>query len=341
MNRAVCIVLVLLVIAAFLLPLDTEDSGAAGNAAGRIAGGRPVTLILQWLPQAQFAGYYVALDKGFYRDFGLDVSIIRGGPDRDSVEYLKQGKADFAILFLSGALTARDKEIPLVHVGQIVNQSNLMLVGWKDKGINNAASLNGRKVSLWGGAFQADFQSFFAANNIQPQTIPQYYSVNLFLARGVDVCSAMYYNEYHTIYQAGVDEHELASFFMKDFDCGFPEDGIYCLEQTLAARPEESRAFLAASLAGWQYAAAHQEETLDIVMKYVREANLPTNREHMRWMLEKILPTIIPGEQSSWKLGKLSRQDYQRTAGILRQYKLIVDAPSYEVFCGEEITHVQ
>lgn len=341
MNRVVCLAVVFLIITACLLPLDTEDSGAASNAAGNRAGDQPVTLILQWMPQAQFAGYYVALDKGIYQDYGLDVSIIRGGPDRDSVEYLNQGKADFAIMFLSGALTARDRGMPLVHVGQIVNQSNLMLVGWKDKGISDPASLNGRKVSLWGGVFQADFQSFFAANHIQPQAIPQYYSVNLFLARGVDVCSAMYYNEYHTIYQAGVDEHELSTFLMKEFDCGFPEDGIYCLEQTLAARPEASQAFLAASLAGWQYAATHQEEALDIVMKYVREANLPTNREHMRWMLAKILPTIIPGEQSSWELGKLSRQDYQRTAQILRQYKLIVDAPSYEIFCGEGITHVQ
>lgn len=344
MKKAIYAVLGLLLIAAFLVSLSTGNFGAIGNASGNNTSnvdGKPVTLILQWMPQAQFAGYYVALDKGIYREHGLNVRIIRGGPDRDGVEYLKKGEADFAILFLSGALAARNKDVPLVHLGQIVNQSNLMLIGWQDRGVTNAKSLNGRRISLWGGSFQADFQSFFAANTIHPQIIPQYYSVNLFLAKGVEVCSAMYYNEYHTLYQAGVDENELSTFFMKDFGCGFPEDGIYCLENTLESRSEESRAFAEASLAGWKYAAAHQEEALDIVMKYVQEANLPTNREHMRWMLEKILATIIPGEHASWKLGRLSREDYRRTVEMLRQYELIGDPPSYESLCREEIAHVQ
>lgn len=297
--------------------------------------GKPLRLVLLWMPQAQFAGYYVALEKGIYRDYGLDVQIIRGGPDRDGVEYLEEGKADLAVLFLSGALLARNRNVPLVHLGQIVNRSNLMLVGWKEKGITDNLSLDGKRVSLWGGAFQADFMTFFTASDVHPQIIPQYYSANLFLAKGVDACSVMYYNEYHTLYQAGVDESELTSLFMRDFGCGFPEDGIYCLEETSKTRREECDAFVAASLAGWQYAAANQEEALDIVMKYVQEANLPTNREHMRWMLEKILPTIIPGEEGAWEYGRLSPEDYRRAVEILKQCELIADAPSYEILRGE------
>lgn len=336
MKRALRAAVLIMVLAAFF----TTPCNMAFHAAGDTSA-KPVTLILQWMPQAQFAGYYVALDKGIYREHGLDVRIIRGGPDRDGVEYLEKGDADFAIMFLSGALSGRDRDVPLVHLGQIVNQSNLMLVGWKEKGIKDARSLNGRKVSLWGGAFQADFLSFFTAKDVQPQTIPQYYSVNLFLAKGVDVCSAMYYNEYHMLFQAGVDESELTAFFMKDFGFGFPEDGIYCLEHTLRTRPAESASFAAASLAGWKYAAEHREEALDIVMKYVQEAQLPTNRAHMRWMLEKILPTIIPGEEASWELGRLSREDYRRTVEILKQHELIAGAPSYEIFRGEGIANVQ
>jgi NitT/TauT family transport system substrate-binding protein len=151
----------------------------------------------------------------------------------------------------------------------------------------------------------------------------------------------MYYNEYHMLFQAGVDEGELTALYMKDYGCGFPEDGIYCLEYTLRTRPEESKAFVAASLAGWEYASAHREEALDIVMKYVQEVNLPTNRAHMRWMLEKILPTIIPGEENFWELGQLSRNDYRRTVEILKQRELIIDAPSYEIFRGEGIAGVQ
>jgi len=332
MKRKIYISAFTLVLATFL---------AVGFCAVSNAAAKPVTLILQWMPQAQFAGYYVALEKGIYREHGLDVQIIRGGPDRDGVEYLENGDADFAIMFLSGALLARDRNVPLVHLGQIVNQSNLMLVGWKDKGIYDASSLDGRKISLWGGAFQSEFMSFFAANGVQPQTTPQYYSVNLFLAKGVDACSVMYYNEYHMLFQAGVDESELTPLFMKDFGFGFPEDGIYCLEDTLRNRPEESSAFAAASLAGWEYAAAHREEALDIVMKHVQEANLPTNRAHMSWMLDKILSTIIAGEEASWELGSLSREDYRRTVETLMQQGLIAGASSYEIFRGEGIADVQ
>lgn len=305
-------------------------SGGVGGVTGK-----PLRLILLWMPQAQFAGYYVALEKGIYRDYGLDVRIIRGGPDRDGVDYLERGEADVAILFLSGALLARNRDVPLVHLGQVVNRSNLMLVGWKDKGVTDNLALDGKRVSLWGGAFQADFMTFFAASGVRPQIIPQYYSVNLFLAKGVDACSVMYYNEYHTLFQAGVDENELTAMFMRDYGGGFPEDGIYCLAETLSARQEEYAAFVAASLAGWQYAAANQEEALDIVMKYVQEANLPTNRAHMRWMLEKILPTIIPGEESAWEYGRLSPEDYRRAVEILKQYELITAAPSYEALRGE------
>ena len=106
-------------------------------------GKKPFTLILQWVPQAQFAGYYVALEKGLYREKGLDVRIIRGGADRGGVDYVQRGEADFAVLFLSGALAARDQGVPLVNVAQVVNQSNLMLIGWKDQGIESVQQLHG------------------------------------------------------------------------------------------------------------------------------------------------------------------------------------------------------
>ncbi len=296
-------------------------------------GKKPVTLILQWVPQAQFAGYYVALEKGLYREKGLDVRIIRGGADRDGVDYVQRGEADFAVLFLSGALAARDQGVPLVNVAQIVNQSNLMLIGWKDQGIESVQQLHEKKISLWGGVFQADFQSFFAARGLRPQFLPQYYSVNLFINKGVAACSAMHYNEYHVLYQAGIDVQQLSAFYMKDYGCGFPEDGLYCLESTWQAHPQESRAFAEASLAGWQYAAEHEEEALDIVMKHVQEANLPTNRAHMRWMLKTILATIIPeGASSSWKLGVLAKTDYQRTVEALQWHGLLRTNPSYENF---------
>ena len=296
----------------------------------------PATLMLLWTPQSQFAGYYVALDKGFYKQHGLDVTLVRGGPDRDQVEYLKNRKADFAILWLTTALAARENGEPVIHLGQVINRSNLALVGWKDRGIRTIKDLDKRKISLWGGYFRPAFMSFFRANGVKPDILLQNYSINLFLRHGVDACSVMRYNEYHVLYQSGFEQDELTTFFLSDFDCSLPEDGIYCLEETFRKKPEVCRAIMEASLEGWRYAAEHREEALDIVMKEVREGHVPTNRSHMRWMLNTMLDSIFPAKPGDWRVGILSGDAYRKTAKMLKQAGLISDAPPFKSFTVQE-----
>ena len=296
-----------------LLPAGGVRAGSPGEAQLK-----PVTLILQWMPQSQFAGYYMAKEKGFYAENGLDVTILRGGPDRDQIAYLRDGRADFATLFLTGALIYRDRGVPLVHLTQVVNRSNLMLVARAEREITEVGDLDGRRVSLWGEAFRAAYLGWFHASGVAPLITPQYYSVNLFLRGGVDACAAMYYNEYHVLYQSGVDWDEMVTFFMHEQGFDFPEDGIYCLESTLAADPESCRAFAEASLQGWAYAAAHPEETLQVVMREVRAAHVPTNSTHQEWMLRTILPSIVPTARDDWQLGELSPEDYMRTIVTLQ-----------------------
>ncbi len=299
----------------------------------------PATLMLLWTPQSQFAGYYVALEKGFYAKRGLDVELVRGGPDRDQVEYLRDGRADFAILWLTTALVARDKDEPVVHLGQVINRSNLALVGWKDRGIRTVKDLDGRRISLWGGAFRPPFMSFFRANGVKPDILLQNYSINLFLRRGVDACSVMRYNEYHVLYQCGVEQDELATFFLSDFGNPLPEDGIYCLEKTAREKPEACRAVVEASMEGWRYAADHREEALDIVMRRVREAHVPTNRSHMRWMLDTVLDSVFPARPGDWRPGVLDAEAYRKTVKMLKQHGLIGDAPSLKSFTAQEDLH--
>ncbi len=293
---------------------------------------RPVTLILQWMPQSQFAGYYMALEKGFYRDHGLDVTILRGGPDRDPVEYLTSGKAHFATLFLTGALIARDQGAPIVHLAQIVNTSNLMLVARRGAGITSLDDLQGRRVSLWGPQFSSAFEACFKANGVQPVAVPQYYTVNLFLRRGVDACSAMAYNEYHTLVQSGMNDDEMTKIYMRDMGFDFPEDGIYCLDETLAGSPETCEAFVAATLEGWEYAGDHSDETLEIVMARVREEHVPTNLLHQRWMLETILDSILPEPGDRWRLGELVPDAYVDVVTVLREQSVILYATTYQQF---------
>lgn len=295
--------------------------------------GRPekATLILQWEPQAQFAGYYMALEKGFYRDHGLDVEIVPGGPAIDPVGSLKSGEADFATSFLTGAITAAAEGVPLVDVGQVVNRSSLMIVARKSV-VKDRDDLDGKRVSLWGASFRSAYLGYFKTAQIKPRILPQYYSVNLFLQGGADACAAMEYNELHTIMQAGVDADEMTTFFMRDVGFGLPEDGIYALAATVSERPRACREFAAASLEGWAYCREHPDEAVASVMRHAAEAHVPTNRVHQRWMLDYILAAIFPGEDDAWQPGVLSRLDYERTTAIMIGEGLIADAPSYERF---------
>lgn len=297
-----------------------------------------IKLMVHWSPQSQFAGYYVAEARGLYRKHGVDVEVLRGGPGHDPISTLASGEAQFATAFLTAALVRRDGGVPLVHLSQVVNQSSQMIVAWKSMGVAGLQDLSGKRVSVWEGDLRAAFAGLFRAQGIQPRIVSQYYSTNLFLHRGVAACTAMYYNEFNMLYQAGVDESELSLFFLKDYGLGAPEDGIYCLDETLRRDPALCRAVVAASLEGWLYTNDHRAEALDIVMKRVREAHVVTNQPHMHWMLEKILPTIVPPAGASWKLGNLDTEAYEKTATLMKETGLISAIPPLAEFHREAST---
>lgn len=301
---------------------------------------KPLRIMLQWTHQAQFAGYYVALEKGFYREHGIEVEIVSGGPGREPAEFLRRGEVDFASLWLSSALIRSAKGESLLQVAQIVNASNMVLIARHQGESGDVSVLSDRRISLWEGDFRAPYQAWLQANGIQAKIYPQYYSVNLFLHRGVDACAAMNYNELHMLFQTGLEPGELLIFPLRDYGFGFPEDGIYTTKEFFRTMPEYVSAFRSATLAGWRYAAAHQDEALDIVMTYVDIGNVPTNRPHMKWMLEKMLASIMPGAHNSWSFGKLSRNDFQKTVDTLKQQGLLEVEPDYHAFIGEEPDNV-
>ncbi len=276
---------------------------------------RQVRFIPHWAPQAQFAGYYVAKDKGFYFRRGLDVQLLRGGPDNPASEALIQGRAELASMFLSRGLILSSQGVPVVNVGQLVQRSALMLVAKKSSGILAPIDLDGKSVSIWP-EFAAQPQAFFRRNNLQVDIVHQGYSMNLFLMDGVDAASVMWYNEYHTIINSGVNEEELTVFHLADYSLNFPEDGIYCLKGFAQKNPGLVRDFVQATLEGWQYAFDHPEEALDMVMRRVQEANLPTNKVHQKWMLQRMQDIILPPERSQ-PMGWLGVQEYELVADEL------------------------
>ena len=291
---------------------------------------RLVRFIPHWSPQAQFAGYFVAKDKGFYARRGLEVELLRGGPDSPAGPALAQGRAEFASMFLSGGVELRSRGVPVVNVGQIVQRSALMLVAKKSSGILSPIDLDGKRVSVWP-AFQAQPLAFFRRYDMNVTIIPQGYTLDLFLLGGVDAASAMWYNEYNTLIHAGINENELSVFFLADYGANFPEDGLYCLESLARDDPDLVRDFVQASLEGWLYAFDHPEEALDAVMLRVQEANLPTNRVHQRWMLARMRDIILP-EGENIPLGRLEEQDYELVAAELFETGVITHTAPFRSF---------
>ena len=225
----------------------------------------------------------------------------------------------------------RDRAVPVVNIAQMVRRSALMLVAKKSSGISTPLDLNGKKVGLWEPVFQIQPMAFIEKYGLEVKTVRQSYSVNLFLRGGVDVASAMWYNEYHTILNAGFNPDELVTFFFYDHDLNFPEDGIYVLEDTYNQDPELCRNFVAASLEGWKYAFAHPEETIDLVMKNLEDEHIPATRVHQKWMLERMQDLMNPPGEI-FVHGELKYEDFARVAYSLKDFGLINSVPDYNSF---------
>jgi NitT/TauT family transport system substrate-binding protein len=299
------------------------------------------SFVPQWSPQAQFAGYYVAYEKGMYKRQGINLNIFAGGPSVIPLKMLGEGQADFCTAWLSTAIQKRSQGLKVVNIAQIVQRSALMLVAKKEKGIAKPEDFNGKRIGLWRDDFRLQPMAFFNKFNLNVTIIPQSNSVNLFLRDGVDVASAMWYNEYHTILSSGINSEELASFFFHQYGLNFPEDGIYTLEETFVKNPGLSCSFAKASIEGWRYAFEHPEEALDIVLKYMKIANVPANRVHQRWMLMRMKDLILPEDSNDIAIGALDKGDYLRVSQELRRNGSIRTIPDFALFHQVCAKHAQ
>jgi NitT/TauT family transport system substrate-binding protein len=287
---------------------------------------KKASFIPLWYPQAQFAGYYLALEKGIYRRHGIDLTIIDGGPEHPPAQYLRDGRADFAALWLTTALQRRSEGMALVNVAQIVPQSSMLLVALKSSGVRTLADLASKKVGLWGGDFDIPPRAVFDRNAIAVRVVQQSATVNLLLRGGVAATSAMWYNEYHTIVNSGVNPDELTVFALKDHGANYPEDGLYALQQTVDRDPQLVDAFVRASREGWDYAFDHPDEAVDVILRVMRQARLPANRMHQQWMLAR-LRDVMRGSS-----GTLGRADYRAVTEELQRKGLVHSVVDYDEF---------
>ncbi len=303
----------------------------------RAAEPKRAALALQWTPQAQFAGFYVAQAKGFYREAGVDLTIRPGGPDLVASRELMEGRAQFATMFLATGVERRAHGLPLAHLAQFVQHSALMLIMRADSPLRELKDLDGKRVGLWDNEFQLQPLTLFKRLGIHPRIVPQSGTLNLFLLGGVEAASGMWYNEFHTLLSSGLDAADLRVHFYRDLDLNYPEDGLYTLDKTLRADPQLCKAVVSASLRGWEYAFAHEDEVLDIVLEHMRTAKVPTSRAHQRFMLRRMRDVMLGGEgieghAKTPPLGHLDRAAYDRVADALLEQGFVRTRPRFEDF---------
>jgi len=243
-------------------------------------------------------------------------------------------------MFLPTGIAERAQGLKLINICQVVQRSALMLVAKKSSGIHAPEHLQGRKVGLWPGEYRIQPEAFFRKYNLTVTVVRQTTTMNLFLRDGVDGASAMWYNEYHTLLNAGLDPEDLTTFFYSDHGMNFPEDGIYCMEETLRRNPEVCRMFVEASLEGWRYAFAHPGLALAIVMKHIGAANTTANQVHQQWMLARMRDIIVsPG--SDWATGILNEQAYSRVCQELSRRGMFLRSPPFPNFYVSLLAHAE
>ncbi len=201
-----------------------------------------VTLQLKWVTQAQFAGYYVALENGYYEDAGLDVTILPGGPDIAPTQVIAGGGADVVVEWMPAALAARENGLPLVNIAQPFKSSGMMLTCWDDVGIEGPETLANRTLGVWFFGNEYPFLSWMSQLGIETDgadengvdVLKQGFNVDPLLQRQADCISTMTYNEYWQVIDAGVSEDELITFKYEDQGVATLEDGLYVLEENLS-----------------------------------------------------------------------------------------------------------
>lgn len=299
--------------------LTTAAVMAFGVAAAEAAD--KVTLQLKWVTQAQFAGYYVAQDKGFYEEAGLDVTIKPGGPDVAPPQVIAGGGADVIIDWMPSALASREKGVPLVNIAQIFKKSGMMLTCRKDSGIKSPADFKGRTLGVWFFGNEYPFLSWMAKLGIPTEggdngvtVLKQGFNVDPILQKQADCVSTMTYNEYWQIIDAGLTSDDLIVYKYEDQGVATLEDGLYVLESNLKdpAFVEKMARFLKASVKGWEWAQKNPDDAAEIVLE--NDATGAQTEKHQKRMMGEIAKLL---EGSSKGIGYLEPADFDRTVDTL------------------------
>lgn len=285
-----------------------------------------VTLQLKWVTQAQFAGYYVAKDKGFYTEENLDVTIKPGGPDIAPEQVIAGGGADVIVDWMGGALAAREKGVGLVNIAQPFKKAGMQLVCPKDGPVKTEADFKGKTLGVW--FFGNEYPFFAWMNKLGLKTeggpdgvtvLKQSFDVQPLIQKQADCISVMTYNEYWQLIDAGYKPEDLTVFNYTAMGVDLLEDGLYAMEDKLKDPAFEDKMvrFVRASMKGWKYAVENPDEAGDIVVE-----NGGQDENHQKRMMGEVAKLIDNAD------GKLIEAAYKRTTDALLAQKIITKEPA-------------
>jgi len=283
-----------------------------------------VSIRLKWLHQAQFAGYYVAKEKGFYKEEGLDVTINPGGPQLVAENLVAAGTDDFAQGGgMETVLAGRDKGLPIVAIAAVFPKTPVLLVAKKESGITKLEDFPGKKVSMWYTGTQYIVRAMLRNKGIDPAKItevPQAVTMTPFLRNEVSVACVTVFNELQSLIADGVTD--LVLFDPADYGIVIPRDTIVTTEKMIKERPEVAQRFLRASLRGWKYAIENQPEAVEITLK--QSPNL--KKDHQTIMLREVAKLMTWGPSKEKGLGYLDPKAAEFTMSFLLENKQLSKA---------------
>ena len=280
----------------------------------------------QWMAQAQFAGFYVAKDMGFYDEEGLDVEIRHPFSTQTLENRVREGKSQAYSMFLSQAMEMVDNGIPLVNILQTSMNSSLVIVSRYGA---DPLTLRNAKVLTWRAGLGQVPKSVAAREHLDYRWITASSSLNLFVAGAVDATLATTYNEYYQLLQTGLITPGKGIYRFSEHGYNIQEDGVYMTVAAYRKDRDSAERFARASRRGWEWAAEHPDETLEIVMKYVKEYRIPTNRVLQQLMLEEVLRLQLDPDSGEREF-RLRPDMVDRVGGLMLEGGVIKKEVKYE-----------
>ena len=280
----------------------------------------------QWTAQAQFAGYYVAQEKGFYREAGLDVEIVHPSVTQSAVSRVRNNESQATTLQLCQALEIIDNGIPLVNILQTSMNNAMVIVSRRDE---DPLKQPGMKVGIWNAGFGQLAICMSIKDHLNYEWIRFASSINLFVSGAIDATLAMSYNEYYQLAQAGVKLSDKNVYRFCDHGYNVQEDGLYMTREYYDKHRDEALRFAEASKKGWEWAAEHPDETIDIVMQYVRRERIGTNRILQQLMLKEVLRLLVDRESGKREY-RLRPDMVKKASQLMRENMMLEKEVTYE-----------